>query len=170
MWLFLKGLSAAMLCFIGPILWAFDFNEEIISVRSAGMGGAILPVVTKTEALFLNPAGLALKTKFIKLKNKNTELTPQREALSSMIWDVIDVKGGANAMDIYDILIDSYERFENEKFYDTLRPFFGKKIWVDGRAQSVITGFGMGAGFAQILEELYAWAVVFFLKCISTMP
>jgi hypothetical protein len=96
------------------------------SVRALGMGNAYTAVVSDSDSLFYNPAGLA------KVKGIN--------------WTVMDPRGGANGL----TGIQTAQKLSasNANIPQILGPLYGQEIWGGGGAKTAITipDFGM-AGF-----------------------
>lgn len=86
------------------------------SVRAQGMGGAFTAVVSDSDALFYNPAGLAKEGGFT--------------------WTILDPRFGANGLqdlaELQDIVSSSSD------MVDTLQRLYGRKVWAEVGAKTAV--------------------------------
>lgn len=108
---------------VSGTLFAAELYEVNTSVRALGMGNAYTSIVSDKDALFYNPAGLG------RIEGYN--------------FTIFDPRGGVDGQDVYNA---ATQLANSSSYFDTLRTFFGKKLWIGGGAKS---GFTMkGFGFA----------------------
>ena len=99
--------TSAFLILIARTSDAVILSEGWTSARAMGMGNAYSAVVSNSDALFYNPAGLA--------KNKG------------LSWEIIDLHVGADG-------VNTYQTFQNlnssGSYVSALHQFFGQSVWL----------------------------------------
>ena len=116
--------SAWMLLVAGVILSSinqaaashFAPVERNPSVRALGMGNAFISVVSDSDALFYNPAGLS------RVKGLN--------------WLVADPRIGLSGVEAFR---DFQELGDDESLEDTIRRIYGENVWLGAGGKSAIT-------------------------------
>lgn len=116
-------LGLFLLLLLGPVsVQAQELFELGRTIRSLGMGGMYIPIVTGTDAVFYNPAALG----------RNNGLNVQ----------LLNLEAGVNGQEALD-LINAGSAITSPTSYNQ---FFGKKIWfeAEGRAGISLPHFGLG--------------------------
>lgn len=116
--------GALLLC--GSFAHAIEAADQWSSVRAEGMGGAYTAVVTDSDALFYNPAGLAGQTRFE--------------------WQMIDLNLGADGYENISTLQNVVSGGSNN-LTTNLQQLYGKRVWFGGHAKTaiLIPNFAMAA-------------------------
>lgn len=104
---------------------AAELTEPWTSVRALGMGNAFTAVVSGTESLFYNPAGLARSGGFS--------------------WTLFDPRIGTNAVDMS--AVDTFREFsESEDLPALFNELYGNPIWVGGGSKTAVQISGLAFG------------------------
>ena len=101
---------------------AAELRDQILSIRSLGMGGVYGPVVRDSEALFFNPAALG--------------------KVDGLNFQIAELGLGVNGLEAY----EDIEKIQNYQDVSDLEQFMGRKYWIgiNGKTSFVMPYFGVG--------------------------
>lgn len=109
----MKTLTVLFLALFTVFAHADIFDEGWTSVRALGMGNAYTAVVEDGDALFYNPANLAL--------------------VSGFNWTIADPKIGVSGVEAYAKITDVQN---SSSYVETLKKMYGESVWAGGSAKS----------------------------------